>query len=71
MEEKRRRAERNENILRTLERIDYQASILAAKTERLKLLKVEFINIQVLVGEEKGQKKYFLGIYWEMLLGEL
>lgn len=40
MEEKRRRAERNENILRTLDRIDYQASVLAAKTDRLRALKV-------------------------------
>lgn len=39
-DEKRRREERNENILRTLERIDYQASSLAAKTERLRALKV-------------------------------
>lgn len=38
--ESRRRAERNESILRQLERIDYQASTLAAKTERLKALKV-------------------------------
>jgi hypothetical protein len=40
MEEKRRRAERNENILRTLERIDYQAQLLATKSERLRALKV-------------------------------
>lgn len=40
MEDQRRRAERNESILRTLERIDYQATTLAAKTERLKALKV-------------------------------
>lgn len=40
MDEKRRRAERNESILRTLERIDYQATTLAAKTERLRALKV-------------------------------
>jgi hypothetical protein len=40
MEEKRRRAERNENILRTLDRIDYQAQMLASKTERLRALKV-------------------------------
>lgn len=39
-DEKRKRGERNENILRTLERIDYQASSLAAKTERLRALKV-------------------------------
>lgn len=38
--EDRRRAERNESILRQLERIDYQASSLAAKTERLRALKV-------------------------------
>lgn len=40
MEEKRKRAERNENILRTLERIDYQAQLLAAKSKRLRALKV-------------------------------
>ncbi|KAG5672822.1 hypothetical protein PVAND_002912 [Polypedilum vanderplanki] len=42
MEEKRRRAERNENILRTLERIDYQAQLLAAKSERLRALKKQY-----------------------------
>lgn len=46
MEEKRRRAERNENILRTLERIDYQASSLAAKTERLRALKVRSVHMK-------------------------
>lgn len=43
MDEKRRRAERNENILRTLERVDYQAQLLASKTERLRALKVNKI----------------------------
>lgn len=46
MEEKRRRAERNESILRTMERIDYQASTLAAKTERLRALKVRACNMK-------------------------
>lgn len=40
LEEDRQRMERNNNLLRMLERIDYQAATLAAKTERLKLLKV-------------------------------
>lgn len=40
MAEKQRREERNEGILRSLDRIDYQASSLAAKTERLRTLKV-------------------------------
>lgn len=44
--ENRRRAERNESILRQLERIDYQASSLAAKTERLKELKVRACNMK-------------------------
>lgn len=39
LEEDRQRMERNNNLLRMLERIDYQAATLAAKTERLKLLK--------------------------------
>lgn len=39
-EEKRRREERNESILRSLERIDYQAKLLAANSERLRALKV-------------------------------
>jgi hypothetical protein len=40
VEEQRRRAERNENLLRMLDRVDFQAASLAAKSERLKLLKV-------------------------------
>ena len=40
MDEQRRRAERNDSIRRTLDRIDYQANVLAAKTERLKVVKV-------------------------------
>lgn len=40
MDEQRRRAERNDSIRRTLDRIDYQANVLAAKTERLKTVKV-------------------------------
>lgn len=46
-DERRRREERNENILRTLERIDYQASSLAAKTERLRALKVRSKGIKM------------------------
>ncbi|CRL07803.1 CLUMA_CG020757, isoform A [Clunio marinus] len=46
MDEKRQRAERNENILRTLERIDSQATALAAKTERLKALKVGMFSMK-------------------------
>lgn len=48
-DEKRRREERNENILRTLERIDYQASSLAAKTERLRALKVRSCGMKNLL----------------------
>jgi hypothetical protein len=44
--ENRRRVERNESILRQLERIDYQASTLAAKTERLRALKVRACNMK-------------------------
>jgi hypothetical protein len=39
--EDRRRAERNESILRQLERIDYQASTLAAKTDWCRKTKVK------------------------------
>lgn len=46
MEEKQRREERNEGILRSLDRIDYQASSLAAKTERLRTLKVRACNMK-------------------------
>lgn len=38
--EDKERNSRNTNLLRMLERIDYQAATLAAKTEKLKLLKV-------------------------------
>lgn len=41
VEEDRRRSERNDRILQMMERVDYQAAALAAKTERLKLLKVK------------------------------
>ena len=44
MDEQRRRAERNESIRRTLDRIDYQANVLAAKTERLKVIKVNYCS---------------------------
>lgn len=40
LEENRKRLERNENLRRSLERIDQEAHQLAAKTERLKTLKV-------------------------------
>lgn len=59
MDEKRRRAERNENILRTLERVDYQAQLLASKTERLRALKVniKFTNYHL---ETTAQETIFL-----------
>lgn len=40
MELERQRAERNESLLRMLHKIDQQAASLAAKTDRLKMLKV-------------------------------
>lgn len=40
LEEEKRRLARNDKLLQTMEDIDYRASTLAAKTERLKLLKV-------------------------------
>lgn len=40
MDDDKKRATRNTNLLRMLERIDYQAATLAAKSEKLKLLKV-------------------------------
>lgn len=46
MAEERRRVERNESILLTLERIDYQATSLAAKTDRLRALKVRSCNMK-------------------------
>lgn len=45
LEEDKQRSSRNDNLLRMLERIDYQAATLAAKTEKLKLLKVRGLNI--------------------------
>jgi hypothetical protein len=44
VEEQRRRAERNENLLRMLDRVDFQAASLAAKSERLKILKVSWFT---------------------------
>lgn len=41
MEEKRRRSERNQNLISELNRINRQAAILAAKSERMRMLKVE------------------------------
>ncbi|GAB0093569.1 hypothetical protein DMENIID0001_087280 [Sergentomyia squamirostris] len=45
MDEERQRAERNENLLQTLDRIDFQAAALAAKTERLRLLKSQYKSL--------------------------
>uniref|UniRef100_A0A1B0CTW5 Uncharacterized protein n=1 Tax=Lutzomyia longipalpis TaxID=7200 RepID=A0A1B0CTW5_LUTLO len=45
MDEDRQRVERNENLLQTLDRIDFQAAALAAKTERLKLLKTQYKSL--------------------------
>lgn len=42
LEEDRRRQERNENILRELERVEGRASVLAAKTERHKFLRRQY-----------------------------
>uniref|UniRef100_A0AAG5CNQ3 Uncharacterized protein n=1 Tax=Anopheles atroparvus TaxID=41427 RepID=A0AAG5CNQ3_ANOAO len=42
MEAERQRAERNESILRMLNKIDQQAASLAAKTDRLKMLKTQY-----------------------------
>uniref|UniRef100_A0A182XXK4 Uncharacterized protein n=1 Tax=Anopheles stephensi TaxID=30069 RepID=A0A182XXK4_ANOST len=42
MEAERQRAERNESILRMLNKIDLQAASLAAKTDRLKMLKTQY-----------------------------
>ncbi|XP_052890393.1 uncharacterized protein LOC128298664 [Anopheles moucheti] len=42
MEVERQRAERNESILRMLNKIDQQAASLAAKTDRLKMLKTQY-----------------------------
>uniref|UniRef100_A0A8W7P2A8 Uncharacterized protein n=1 Tax=Anopheles coluzzii TaxID=1518534 RepID=A0A8W7P2A8_ANOCL len=41
-EAERQRAERNESILRMLNKIDQQAASLAAKTDRLKMLKTQY-----------------------------
>lgn len=40
LEEEKRRKERNKKILQTLERVESRATILTAKSERLKLLRV-------------------------------
>lgn len=50
LQEEQRRLARNDKLLQTMEDIDYRASTLAAKTERLKLLKVSIIKISHLVG---------------------
>ncbi|XP_052863605.1 probable serine/threonine-protein kinase kinX [Anopheles cruzii] len=42
IEADRQRAERNESILRMLNKIDLQAASLAAKTDRLKMLKTQY-----------------------------
>lgn len=50
LQEEQRRLARNDKLLQTMEDIDYRASTLAAKTERLKLLKVSIIKKSHLVG---------------------
>ena len=66
MDEKRRRAERNENILRTLERVDYQAQLLASKSERLRALKVnkKFTNYHF---EATAQETIFLSNLFQFI----
>lgn len=49
LEEEKRRLTRNDKLLQTMEDIDYRASTLAAKTERLKLLKVSIIRTLLLL----------------------
>lgn len=46
MEADTERSNRNSTLMKMLERIDYQAATLAAKTERLKLLKVGIDTMQ-------------------------
>ena len=60
MDEQRRRTERNESIRRTLDRIDYQANVLAAKTERLKVIKVNYCSevLKTLIKSLDGRIKF-------------
>ncbi|CAO1422530.1 unnamed protein product [Diamesa serratosioi] len=58
MEEKSRRAERNENILRTLDRIDYQGSVLAAKTDRLRTLKKQYEKYLISIWNTRRSPAY-------------
>ncbi|XP_059610829.1 uncharacterized protein LOC132257809 [Phlebotomus argentipes] len=56
MDEDRQRAERNENLLQTLDRIDFQAAALAAKTERLKLLKTQYKTLLLKNWNDTGSR---------------
>ena len=44
LEEERKRRERNDRILQTLDRIESRASMLTAKSERLRLLRVSNVS---------------------------
>lgn len=44
LEEERKRHERNDRILQTLDRIESRASMLTAKSERLRLLRVSNLS---------------------------
>lgn len=45
LEQERRRMERNRELLHMLEDIDTRSSALAARTDRLKVLKVSLVSL--------------------------
>lgn len=58
LEEDRRRQDRNERILRSLERIESRVAMLVAKTERLKLLRQQYQNYLDRVYRAKRVEKH-------------
>lgn len=72
LEEEKLRLARNDQLLQTMEDIDYRAGTLAAKTERLKLLKVSIQWRLLFCGKNISSLLlcvclHAVNIYWDRL----
>lgn len=63
LEEERKRRERNDRILQTLDRIESRAAMLTAKSERLRLLRVSNLPKHSLDVQQRGGLGLLLSIF--------
>jgi hypothetical protein len=63
LEEERKRRERNDRILQTLDRIESRAAVLTAKSERLRLLRVSNLSKHGLDNLQTGGLDLLLNIF--------